>query len=86
MARLASCTQRRSTEHSMAMGDLSIRRGGPIKKEDCCICFCHYAQVHHQILQGIVRTSLMSPRTSLSELMRCYRSKKRIQLAKHAVM
>ena len=49
------------------MADLNVRHGGPIKKEGCCVCFCHYAQVHHQVLQGIVNISH-------SILMHCYRS------------
>ena len=61
------------------MADLKIRHGGPIKKEGCCICFCHYAQVHHQILQGIANTSHLI-------LMHCNRSMRSPQLAKYAVM
>ena len=61
------------------MADLKIRHGGPIKKEGCCICFCHYAQVHHQVLQGMVNTSHLV-------LMSCYRSTRSVQPAKYAVM
>lgn len=61
------------------MADLDIRHGGPIKKEGCCVCFCHYAQVHHQVLQGIVNISPLL-------LMPCYRSTRKIQLAKYAAM
>lgn len=73
------CKLNTSTEHSIGMADLNIRHGRPIKKEGCCICFCHYAQVHHQVLQGIVNTSHLV-------LMHCYRSTRSIQLAKYVVV
>lgn len=71
--------QTRSTKLGIDMTDLKIRHGGPIKKEGCCICFCHYAQVHHQVLQGIGNTSHLG-------LMHSYQSTRHMQLVKYAVV